>query len=89
MYLAGAKAREVAEHFGVHHTTALAHLKRRPIPLRRRGLDPTKTPEAAALYEQGLTLLEAGRRFGVGQGTVRRALDSSGVPIRPRGRRCD
>lgn len=89
MYEAGATVREVAECFRVHHTTALAHLKRRSIPLRRRGLASTDVPEATALYRQGLTLLEVGRRFGVSQGAVRRALHSSGVTIRPRGPRYD
>jgi hypothetical protein len=85
MYQAGATVREVAEYFCVRHTTALTHLKRRSIPLRRHGLAPADIADATKLYQ----LLEVGQRFGVSQGAVRRALDSAGVTIRTPGRRVD
>jgi hypothetical protein len=46
MYVVGATVRDVAEHFRVHHTTVLAYLKRRAVPLRRRGLDPADIADA-------------------------------------------
>lgn len=86
-YQAGAGTHEVAEMFRVHHTTAIAHLRRRSIPLRRRGLDETQQETACRLYAEGLTLMEVGLRFGVAQATVGRAVVKAGYPLRSRGRR--
>lgn len=88
-YQAGAGTHEVAKMFGVHHTTAIAHLRRRSIPLRRRGLDETEQATACRLYAEGLTLMEVGLRLGVAQATVGRAVVKAGYPLRlpDRGRR--
>lgn len=88
MYQTGASVRDVAEHFGVAHTTALAHLKRQSVPMRRRGLPLALVPEAAQLYrDECWTLMEIGLKFGVSAGAVRRAIGRAGVVIGPRGRR--
>ncbi|MGB2949574.1 MAG: hypothetical protein WBB62_14605 [Rhodococcus sp. (in: high G+C Gram-positive bacteria)] len=77
----------LGERFSVHRRTAAAHLVRRSVPIRRRGLDECHLPEAVELYAGGLTLMEVGLRFGVSQQAVRRALAAKGVEIRPSGRR--
>ncbi|OYO16673.1 hypothetical protein CGZ93_17345 [Enemella dayhoffiae] len=87
LYEAGATLVELGERFGVHRRTAAAHLVRRSVPIRTRGLDEQHLAEAGELYSEGLTLMEVGLRFGVSQQTVRRALAAEGVAIRPSGRR--
>lgn len=87
LYEAGATLVELSERFSVHRRTAAAHLVRRSVPIRRRGLDGRHLAEAVELYVEGLTLMEVGQRFGVSQQTVRRALVTQGVAIRPSGRR--
>lgn len=87
LYREGATLVELGERFSVHRRTVAAHLVRRSIPIRRRGLDESDVTEAVELYEGGSTLIEVGLRFGVSQQAVRRALDVEGVTIRPGGRR--
>lgn len=87
LYEAGATLVELGERFSIHRRTAAAHLLRRSVPIRRRGLDECHLAEAVELYDGGLTLLEVGLRFGVSQQAVRRALEAQGVAIRPSGRR--
>jgi hypothetical protein len=67
LYEAGATLAELGEPFGVHRRTAAAHLVRRSVPIRRRGLDECNLAEAVELYAGGLTLMEVGLRFGVSQ----------------------
>ncbi|MGY5318220.1 hypothetical protein ACXA45_03175 [Neomicrococcus lactis] len=87
LYGDGLSIAEVSKRFGIHTRTAAAHLVRRSVPLRQRGLAAVDTPEAVRLYETGLTLVAVGLRFGISQQAVRRALAAEGVEIRPRGRR--
>ncbi|MDO5500706.1 MAG: hypothetical protein Q4F67_13600 [Propionibacteriaceae bacterium] len=87
LYEAGTTLMELGEQFGVHRRTAAAHLVRRSVPIRRRGLDESHIAEAVELYTGGLSLMEVGLRFEVSQQTVRRALAVEGVVIRPSGRR--
>lgn len=87
LYDAGATLVKLGERFGVHRRTAAAHLVRRSVPIRRRGLDECHLPEAVELYAGGLTLMEFGLRFGVSQQAVRRALAAKGVEIRSSRRR--
>lgn len=88
-YAAGTSARELAERYGLHHGTVVAHLKRRSVSLRRRGPTVAQADEAVVLYRQGSTLMEIGVRFGVSQGTVGRAVVKAGYPLRPPGRRTE
>lgn len=77
----------LAERFGIHKRTAAAHLVRRSVPIRGKGLAEEDRAEAVQLYERGATLLDVGLRFGVSEQTVRRALVKEGVTIRASGRR--
>jgi transposase-like protein len=86
LYGEGLSIAEVSRKFGIYTKTA-AHLVRRSVALRQRGLAAADTPEAVRLYESGLTLVEVGLRFGVSQQAVRRAVAAAGAEIRPRGRR--
>ena len=87
LYREGMSIAELSRKFGIYTRTVAAHLVRRSVPLRQRGLAAEATPEAVRLYESGLTLVEVGLRFGVSQQAVRRAVAAEGVEIRPRGRR--
>ncbi len=87
LYCEGLSIAEVSRRFGIYTRTAAAHLVRRSVPLRQRGLSAEDKPEAVQLYESGLTLVEVGLRFGVSQHVVRRAVAAEVVEIRPRGRR--
>ena len=87
LYRGGMSIAELSREFGIYTRTAAAHLVRRSVPLRQRGIVPEDAPEAARLYESGLTLVEVGLRFSVSQQAVRRAVAAEGVEIRPRGRR--
>ncbi|PWD52262.1 hypothetical protein C8046_01165 [Serinibacter arcticus] len=83
----GATLVELGERFSIHRRTAAAHLVRRSVPIRRRGLDECHLAEAIELYAGGLTLVEVGLRFGVSQKAVSRELVAGGAEIRPSGRR--
>ncbi len=87
LYEQGMTLEQLGERFGVYHRTVTAHLVRRSVPMRVRGLAVADTRAAVRLYKKGLTLVEVGLRFGVSQQAVRRALAAEGVEIRPRGRR--
>jgi DNA-directed RNA polymerase specialized sigma24 family protein len=87
LYCEGLSVAELGRRFGIYSRTAAAHLVRRSVPLRQRGVATTDVPEAVRLYEGGLTLVEVGLRFGVSQGAVRTAIAAEGAEIRPRGRR--
>lgn len=87
LYQQGWTLVKLAERFGIHKRTAAAHLVRRSVPLRGKGLAEEDRAEAVDLYEGGATLLEVGLRFGVSEQTVRRALVMQGVTIRRSGRR--
>lgn len=87
LYREGVSIVELSRRFGIYTRTAAAHLIRRSVPLRQRGIAPEDVPEAVRLYESGLTLMEVGLRLSVSQGTARRTVAAEGVEIRPRGRR--
>lgn len=61
LYEAGATLVELGERFGVHRRTAAAHLVRRSVPIRRRGLDECHLAEAVELYAGVLASLPAPR----------------------------
>lgn len=87
LYRDGMTLVELGERFSVHRRTAAAHLVRRSVPIRTRGLDECHLAKAVELYVGGVTLMEVGLRFGASQQAVRRALAAEGVTIRPGGRR--
>ncbi len=68
LYEQGMTLARLGERFGVYHRTVAAHLVRRSVPMRVRGLAEEHTCEAVRLYEGGMTLMEVGLHFGVSQG---------------------
>ncbi|WP_416447015.1 hypothetical protein AB3K78_06810 [Leucobacter sp. HNU] len=87
LYKGGMSMNRIAQKYRAHRRTIAAHLTRRSVSLReQRSLDPSDTPEAVRLYEDGMPLLEVGRRFGVSQHAARTAIAGAGATIRPKGR---
>lgn len=83
----GSCTAEVSWEFGIFTWTAAAHLVRRSVPQRQRGLADVDAPKAVRLYESGLTLAEVGLRFSVSRQEAGNAVAAEGVETRPRGRR--
>lgn len=73
-YLAGQTVYELSAEFGIERRTVSAHLHRRGVPMRRRGLSPTQKEEAFALRDRGWSLVQIGARFDVSAGTIRNQL---------------
>lgn len=86
-YSAGEPVKELAERFGVHRGTVRALAQRAGLPARR-GLQVPQhlRDEAVALYESGMSLLNAGRPLEIDDETVRAAVVAAGGTIRTRGR---
>lgn len=85
----GAEINDLAERFGVHRATVMAHLQRAGVPGRRRQgrtLSPELVQAAGRLYASGSSLIEVSERFDVDRRYLRRALPSAGFPLRPPGR---
>ena len=76
-YLAGQTVYELAAEFGIERRTVSAHLHRRGVPMRRRGLSLAQKEEAFALRDRGWSLARIGARFDVSPGTVRAHLASA------------
>lgn len=89
-YEAGATVEELAERHGCSVTTVRAVLAGERVELRARGpRSPLegRESEVAAAYETGATVRELAARFGANQRTIRKALATGGVAMRPPGRR--
>lgn len=69
-YLSGQTVYELATDFGIERRTVSAHLHRRGVPMRRRGLSLAQKEEALALRDRGWSLAKIGARFDVAPGTV-------------------
>lgn len=52
-YEAGKSMKDLAAEFGINRVTVSIHLRRAEDLLRRTGLDPEQTAEAASLYRTG------------------------------------
>jgi uncharacterized protein (DUF433 family) len=74
---------QLATTFGVHRTTVIAHLERQGAP-RRSGIVANNIDEAIRLYKEGWSLARVGEHFDVDAETVRRALRTAKVALRPR-----
>jgi DNA invertase Pin-like site-specific DNA recombinase len=57
-------------------------LDRRGIERRQRVMTPTQIDDAIRLYQQGASLAEVGRRFGVEHSTIRKHLITRGISRR-------
>ena len=79
----GTTVNQLAELFGVHRTTVLAHLNRADVE-PRTGVVTRRLDAACELYQAGWSLARIGREFGVNAETVRRALRAAQVQICPR-----
>ena len=82
-YAAGTPIDRVAEHFGIHRTTALNIVKREGVPRRWKTIE-RHLEEARELYDSGLSMAKVGQHFGVSTDAVREAFLRHSVPIRPR-----
>lgn len=76
-YLSGQTVYELAAEFGIERRAVSAHLHRRGVPMRRRGLSLAQKEEAFALRDRGWSLARIGARFDVSAGTVRNHLGSA------------
>ncbi len=87
-YLSGDTVNDLAQRFGVHRTTVMAHLTRRettrPEASTTVKWDDETFCAAALLYAGGASLSQVGARFGVHASTVANRLHHAGVQIRPR-----
>jgi predicted DNA-binding protein YlxM (UPF0122 family) len=87
-YLAGAGLNQLADAFQVHRRTVAAHLERRGVTQRPRGMTSEEVKQAIELYQQGWSLARIAERFGVYPQSIRYRLQQAGVALRPRpGRR--
>ena len=82
-YEQGARVNDLAEIFGVSRSAVMANLSRLGAE-SRRGIVHRRIDEARTLYEQGRSLVEIGKRYGVYPSTVRDALRKAGVRLRQR-----
>ena len=78
-YLGGQTVYELAAEFGIERRTVSAHMHRRGVPMRRRGLSLAQKEEAFALRDRGWSLARIGARFDVSAGTVRNLLHRSSL----------
>ncbi|WP_146202569.1 helix-turn-helix domain-containing protein [Branchiibius hedensis] len=62
-YLSGQTVYELADEFGIERRTVSAHLHRRGVPMRRRGLSLPQKEEAFTLRDRGWSLAQIGARF--------------------------
>ncbi len=69
-YLSGQTVYELAAEFGIERRTVSAHLHRRGVPMRRRGLSLAQKEGALTLRDRGWSLARIGARFDVAPGTV-------------------
>lgn len=68
--MSGQTVYELAAEFGIERRTVSAHLHRRGVPMRRRGLSLAQKEEAFALRDRGWSLAQIGARFDVTPGTI-------------------
>jgi DNA-directed RNA polymerase specialized sigma24 family protein len=78
-YLAGRTVYTLAAEFGIDRRTVSAHLHRRGVPMRRRGLSPEQQTDTIRLRDQGWSLARIGDRFNVDAGTVPNSLRKNGL----------
>lgn len=86
-YEAGTPVTALAEQFGVHRVTVSQAVRRAGITRRCASVSQAQRIQAAALYAEGCTLVQAAQQAGINYHAVRAAVIAEGGRIRPRGRR--
>lgn len=82
-YEAGETTTALAADYGVAKSTIIGILRQKRVVVRRQPLTPEQVSEAARLYESGLSLSQVAAQLSVNQETMRVAIISAGVTIRP------
>lgn len=75
---------QLSKHFDINRRTVCNYLQKRGISSRHRTMDDEKIVRCIELYSSGLSLVKVGKQLGIDQATVRRALLSAGITLRPR-----
>ncbi|MCV7101791.1 hypothetical protein H7I01_15625 [Mycobacterium palustre] len=73
---------QLAREFDVHRRTVRAILDRHGVERRQRVLTSAQIDEAISMYQQGVSLVQVGRRFGVEHSTIRKHLITRGIARR-------
>ncbi len=84
-YTGGVSVAQLAELYGIHRTTVMAHLERNGIPRRActRIMTDEMVVEATEYYAAGEPLATVGKRYGVEARTIGREFKRAGVVTRP------
>lgn len=82
-YAAGETTTALAQEYGVAKSTIIGILRDMSVVMRRQPLTAEQVSEAARLYESGLSLSQVAEQLKVNQETMRVAIISAGVMIRP------
>ena len=86
-YAAGEPIKTICADFNIHRSTLHDICKRLGVEREQASQRAEQKSKAQELYQDGYTLADIAKRFGVSSGKVRRILEELGVGIRPRGRR--
>lgn len=82
-YRRGTLASELAERFGIHRQTVVAHLKREGVAIRPQvKLTAPVVEQAVELYAEGWSTAAIGKKYGVDASTVGDALRRAKVTLR-------
>lgn len=85
-YTGGVSVIQLAELYGTHRTTVMAHLERNGIPRRQcvRALSDDEVTRAAQHYAAGESFATIAKRYKVSARTIARELHRAGVEVRSR-----
>jgi transposase-like protein len=89
-YRSGQTTVEIAARYGVHHVAINKRLRRMGVtirPARRRALHDRSSEEIVTAYDNGNSMADIAREYGVTHSTVQRTLAAAGVTTRPHGLR--
>ncbi|MFI5558555.1 helix-turn-helix domain containing protein [Amycolatopsis japonica] len=81
-YLAGEAFAQLGSRFGIDRKTVSQILRRRGVPIRKRGLLSEQVDDAVRLYQTGWSLARIGEKFGTTADTVRARLLERGLRMR-------
>lgn len=84
-FISGLSVRALVKKYGVSRTTIYLHLARHGVAPKMNTLSDEHIDRAVLLYKAGMTLLEVAKELNSSTRTVTVALESRGVPRRPRG----